>query len=93
MELYNRTLGVIGLGNIGRIVAERARGLGMKVIAYDPVPLRRRRREARRRAASTSTRCSRAPTPSRVHVPKTKETTGLLGQARVREGAAAACCS
>jgi len=29
MELYNRTLGVIGLGNIGRIVAQRARGLGM----------------------------------------------------------------
>ena len=36
MELCNRTLGVIGLGNIGAIVAERARGLGMKVIAYDP---------------------------------------------------------
>jgi len=36
MELYNRTLGVLGLGNIGRIVATRGRGLGMKVIAYDP---------------------------------------------------------
>jgi len=36
MELYNRTLGVLGLGNIGRIVADRARGLGMKVIAHDP---------------------------------------------------------
>ena len=36
MELFNRTLGVIGLGNIGRIVADRARGLGMKVIAHDP---------------------------------------------------------
>ena len=36
MELYNRTLGVIGLGNIGRIVAEKARGLGMRVVAYDP---------------------------------------------------------
>jgi D-3-phosphoglycerate dehydrogenase len=36
MELFNRTLGVVGLGNIGRIVADRARGLGMKVIAHDP---------------------------------------------------------
>jgi D-3-phosphoglycerate dehydrogenase len=36
MELYNCTLGVIGLGNVGRIVADRARGLGMKVIAHDP---------------------------------------------------------
>ena len=35
MELYNRTLGVVGLGNIGRIVAQRAR-LGMKVVAHDP---------------------------------------------------------
>ncbi len=36
MELFERTLGIVGLGNIGRIVAERARGLGMKVIALDP---------------------------------------------------------
>ena len=35
-ELFSRTLGVIGLGNIGRIVADRARGLGMRVIAADP---------------------------------------------------------
>jgi len=35
-ELFHRTLGVIGLGNIGRIVADRARGLGMRVIAADP---------------------------------------------------------
>ena len=32
MELFNRTLGVIGLGNIGRIVALRAKGLGLKVV-------------------------------------------------------------
>jgi D-3-phosphoglycerate dehydrogenase len=35
-ELYNKTLGVLGLGNIGSIVADRARGLKMNVIAYDP---------------------------------------------------------
>ncbi len=35
-ELFGKTLGVIGLGNIGRFVAERAIGLKMKVIAYDP---------------------------------------------------------
>lgn len=37
IELTNRTLGVIGLGNIGAIVATRAQGLEMKVIGYDPV--------------------------------------------------------
>jgi D-3-phosphoglycerate dehydrogenase / 2-oxoglutarate reductase len=36
VELYNKTLGVVGCGNIGSIVADRALGLKMKVIAYDP---------------------------------------------------------
>ncbi len=36
VELFNKTLGVIGCGNIGAIVADRALGLKMKVIAYDP---------------------------------------------------------
>ncbi len=35
-EVFNKTLGVIGIGNIGGIVAERAAGLKMRVIAYDP---------------------------------------------------------
>ena len=36
VELTNKTLGIIGCGNIGAIMADRARGLHMKVIAYDP---------------------------------------------------------
>jgi D-3-phosphoglycerate dehydrogenase len=36
-EICNKTLGVVGLGNIGRIVADRALGLKMKVIGYDPI--------------------------------------------------------
>ncbi len=36
VELYNKTLGIIGCGNIGSIVADRALGLKMKVIAFDP---------------------------------------------------------
>ena len=36
-EKWNKTLGIVGLGNIGRIVADRAQGLRMKVIASDPV--------------------------------------------------------
>src|ERR1043165_695243 len=35
-ELYGKTLGLIGAGNIGSIVADRARGLKMKVVAFDP---------------------------------------------------------
>jgi len=36
VELFNKTLGIIGCGNIGALVAERALGLKMKVIAFDP---------------------------------------------------------
>jgi len=36
IELYKKTLGIIGLGNIGKEVARRALGMGMHVLAYDP---------------------------------------------------------
>jgi D-3-phosphoglycerate dehydrogenase len=36
VEVYGKTLGLIGCGNIGSIVADRAQGLKMKVVAYDP---------------------------------------------------------
>jgi D-3-phosphoglycerate dehydrogenase len=35
-ELFNKTLGLIGAGHIGRIVADRAKGMKMKIIVYDP---------------------------------------------------------
>ncbi len=49
VEITGKTLGVIGCGNIGSIVADRAHGLRMKVIAYDPVPVGRARARPRRR--------------------------------------------
>ena len=45
VELTGKTLGVIGAGNIGGIVCDRARGLKMKVMAYDPLPWRRKSEE------------------------------------------------
>ncbi|VBB69864.1 D-3-phosphoglycerate dehydrogenase [invertebrate metagenome] len=42
VELYGKTLGIIGCGNIGAVVADRALGLKMKVIAYDPFLSRER---------------------------------------------------
>jgi D-3-phosphoglycerate dehydrogenase len=44
-ELYNKVLGLIGCGNIGSIVADRAHGLKMKVLAYDPFLSKERARE------------------------------------------------
>lgn len=36
VELYSKTLGVIGMGRIGTVVADRAKGFGMKILVYDP---------------------------------------------------------
>ena len=36
IELRGKTLGIVGFGNIGKIVAQGAVGLGMKVLAFDP---------------------------------------------------------
>jgi D-3-phosphoglycerate dehydrogenase len=36
IEIYNKTLGIVGYGNIGKEIAKRAIGMGMKVLAYDP---------------------------------------------------------
>ncbi|NJN97785.1 MAG: phosphoglycerate dehydrogenase [Anaerolineales bacterium] len=38
VELRDKTLGIVGLGRIGKAVCERAKGFGMQVIAYDPYP-------------------------------------------------------
>ena len=73
VELYAKTLGLIGAGNIGSIVADRANGLKMRVIAYDPFLSDRARRADRggeggaERAARTRRRHhpAHAPSPTR----------------------------
>ncbi|MCG8592727.1 MAG: phosphoglycerate dehydrogenase [Proteobacteria bacterium] len=79
MELYNRTLGVLGLGNIGRVVAVRAKGLGMKVVAYDPHISAEAAAALDVELVELDELLSRADALT-VHVPRTKETTGLLGR-------------
>lgn len=78
VELYNRTLGVLGIGNIGHIVAERARGLGMRVIAYDPFIAPEVAQRMDVELVELDELLARADAIT-VHVPKTKDTTGLLG--------------
>jgi len=80
MELYNRTLGVFGLGNIGRIVVDRALGLGMRVIACDPHISAEAAARADVELVDKAQLLARADAIT-VHVPRTKETTGLLDRA------------
>jgi D-3-phosphoglycerate dehydrogenase len=88
LELFNRTLGVVGLGNIGRIVAARARGLGMKVIVHDPYISQAAAQRLDVELVSFDDLLARADAIT-VHVPRTKDTIGLLGReafAKVRPG-------
>ncbi len=79
-ELFNRTLGLVGIGNIGRVVADRARGLGMRVIAYDPHLPEDVAKKLEVEFVDLEGLLSRSDAIS-IHVPKTKETTGLIGAA------------
>jgi D-3-phosphoglycerate dehydrogenase len=76
-ELAGKTLGVVGLGNIGRIVADRAQGLKMKVIGYDPVLTAERAAALGIELVSIDAIWARADAVT-VHTPLTAETKGLL---------------
>jgi D-3-phosphoglycerate dehydrogenase len=81
VELCDKTLGVIGLGNIGRIVADRARGLRMRVIAHDAFLST----EAAGKLGVTLVPLDELLARSEfvtLHVPLTAETRGMLGAAQ-----------
>src|ERR671928_1555962 len=80
-ELYEKTLGVLGFGRIGQLVAARARGFGMHVLAYDPFVGEERYRELGvERAASPDDVFARADFIT-LHLPRTPETRGFLDAA------------
>ena len=87
-ELYHQVLGVVGLGNIGSIVADRGRGLGMRVIAFDPLVSKERAEQIGATLVSLEDLLERADVIT-LHVPLTKETRGLIGRdafARMKRG-------
>jgi D-3-phosphoglycerate dehydrogenase / 2-oxoglutarate reductase len=89
VELYDKTLGVIGFGRIGQLVAQRARGFGMRVLAFDPFVSAERYRElAVDKAGSVEDVYAQADFIT-IHLPKTPETEGFIGAeafAKMREG-------
>jgi D-3-phosphoglycerate dehydrogenase len=78
-ELAGKTLGVIGLGNIGRIVADRAQGLKMRVLGFDPVVTKERAAEIGIELASLETIWAEADAIT-VHTPLTDGTRGLVNK-------------
>lgn len=79
-EVYNKVLGVIGFGKIGSIVADRARGLKMNVIAYDPFVTPEQIQKAGIKPVTLPKLLSMADYIT-VHVPKLKDTAGMINKA------------
>ncbi|UCF31370.1 MAG: phosphoglycerate dehydrogenase [bacterium] len=77
VELLNKTLGIIGLGNIGSIVADRALGLKMNVIAYDPYLTEKAASKLGLELVDLDELYRRSDFIS-IHVPRTEETQNLL---------------
>jgi D-3-phosphoglycerate dehydrogenase len=79
VELADKTLAIVGLGRIGKLVAERARGFGMRLIAYDPYVSAERARQMGVEPVSLDQAVAEADFLT-IHLPKTKDTTGLVGR-------------
>lgn len=79
VELYAKTLGLIGCGNIGSIVADRALGLKMKVIAYDPFLSPERAVDIGVEKVELDELLARADVIS-LHVPMTEKTKNILSR-------------
>ena len=77
-EIGGKTLGLIGIGNIGKEVAKRAQALGMTVIAYDPYvkSVENVKMVALDELLANSDYIS-------LHLPKTKESANMIGKAQI----------
>jgi D-3-phosphoglycerate dehydrogenase len=78
-ELFNKTLGIIGMGRIGTVVAERALGLKMRVLAYDPFITKEVAANLGVELVSLDDLFARSDFIT-LHTPKTKDTARLLNR-------------
>ncbi|MDG1181677.1 MAG: phosphoglycerate dehydrogenase [Tateyamaria sp.] len=81
-ELTNKTLGVIGAGNIGGIVCDRARGLKMKVLAFDPFLGEEKANKMGVEKVELEDLIKRADFIT-LHVPKTEQTANMITAERI----------
>src|SRR3712207_1742956 len=95
VELFGKTLGLVGCGNIGSIVADRAQGLKMRVIAYDPFLSEKRAIELGVEKVELSALLERADIVS-LHAPLTEQTRNILSReniAKLKKGARVINCA
>ena len=90
MELHGKTLGVLGLGRVGTLVAQRCSAFGMRLAAYDPfVSAERAAQMGVELVATVPDLCAMADVLT-VHLPKTPETVGIVGLDELRSMKASA---
>jgi len=77
VEITDKTLGIVGLGQIGRVVAQRARGLAMNVVAADPFVTREAARELEVELLDLDELLVRSDFIT-LHVPRLKDTAGMI---------------
>jgi D-3-phosphoglycerate dehydrogenase len=77
IELAGKTLGILGLGRIGTLVAQRARAFDMRLIAFDPFVSAERGRELGVDMTTLERVVEQADILT-IHLPKTKETNGII---------------
>ncbi|TDD66285.1 phosphoglycerate dehydrogenase [Jiangella aurantiaca] len=84
VELYEKTVGIVGLGRIGVLVAQRLSSFGMNVIAYDPYVPAARAAQMGVHSVSLDQLLEESDFIT-VHLPKTPETVGLIGEQALRK--------
>jgi len=82
VEVYKKTLGIVGLGKIGAHVATVARAMGMKLLAYDPFISHERAEQLGCRIVEMDVLLQQADYIT-LHIPKTAETTHLINAAAI----------
>ncbi len=96
IEVYEKTLGIVGFGRIGQLVAQRARGFGMYVVAYDPYVSADRYRELGAEKAESPADVYAKADFVTIHLPVTAETRGFLDAdafAQMRDGVRVINCA
>ena len=81
VELHSKTLGILGFGRVGQLVAARARGFGMRVIAFDAFVSEQRFRELGAERALAAEQVYATADFISVHLPSTPDTEGWLDAA------------
>ena len=92
VELTDKTLGIVGLGRIGKLVAQRAQAFGMRLVAYDPFVVAERARQMGVELLPLEQVVAEADFLT-IHLPKTKETIGPDRQGAAGQGQARRCGS